>query len=661
MRRSTRWPVRGAFVAVFIVAAILAIVLPAATSEAGTSAPGGGERIISYNAQIAIQHNGSIRVTEEIIYDFGADQRHGIFRVIPVQVRYNGRYDRVYPIDVQSVQADTPNPEYSVDRSGSSLSIKIGNPDLTVSGAHSYTIRYVVRRSLDSFADHDELYWNALGDQWGVPVNRATVRVSAPGPVSRAACYAGPAGSADKCQHAVITNGVAHFSQDGLGPHQGLTIVVAIPKGVVASPGPLLRERWSLQRAFAVTPVSAGAAGGLLVIMVVLGAVVLARGRDRQYAKSVSRVVAGRPVQDDEAIPLSGDGNGPPPMQSAPPADVRPGQTGTLLTGRATPRDVTATIVDLAMRGYLTIEEAERTTEMRRDWRLAQLKKKGDLLDYEQLLLDALFADAGIDHGAPSTLMSQLGSTFTGSLREAEGALATDVTDRGWFTSRPDVVRLKWLIAGGLVFVAGLAATIAAAAFTHYGLVPVPLALAGLVLIIFARWMPVRTAKGTEVARKLEGFRRYIMTTAGGQAPAAGQAHPVDRAHPADQAAPVDQAAPADQAHPAGQDMRDAYLPYAIAFGCTKEWADVTAAMTDGDRVPSWYRGANPASAGNLAVLSGSAYYFSSMHHFAASTSTWLANQTSGRGGGFLGGGSGSGFSGGFSGGGGGGGGGGSW
>src|SRR5262249_26856052 len=155
-------------------------------------------------------------------------------------------------------------------------------------------------------------------------------------------------------------------------------------------------------------------------------------------------------------------------------------------------------------------------------------------------------------------------------------ALATDVTDRGWFTSRPDVVRLKWLIAGGLLFVAGLAATIAAAAFTHYGLVPVPLALAGLVLIIFARRMPVRTAKGTEVARKLEGFRRYIMTTAGGQAPAAGKAHPADRAHPADQAAPV------DQAHPAGQDMRDAYLPYAIAFGCTKEWADVTAAMTDG-------------------------------------------------------------------------------
>jgi uncharacterized membrane protein YgcG len=643
MRRSTRWLVRGAFLAVFIVAATMAIVLPAATPGRGASTSGSDERIINYNAQIAIQHDGSIRVTEEIVYDFGADQRHGIFRVIPTRVRYNGRYDRVYPIDVRSVQAGTPNPEYSVHSSGSSLSIKIGDPDLTVTGAHSYTITYVVRRSLNAFADHDELYWNALGNQWGVPVNRATVRVSAPGPVSRAACFAGPAGSTSRCQHAAITNGVASFAQHGLGPHQGLTVVVAIPKGVVASPGPLLRERWSLQRAFAVTPVSAGAAGGLFAIVAILGAVMLARGRDRQYAGSVSRVVAGRPVQDEKAIPLSGDGNGPPPVQSAPPPDVRPGHTGTLLTDRATPRDVTATVVDLAVRGYLTIEETARTTEMRRDWRLVRLKKKGDLLDYEQLLLDALFAGGGSRHGARSTLMSELGSDFTGSLREAEGALATDVTERGWFTSRPDVVRLKWIIIGGLVLVAGLAATIAAAAFTHYGLVPVPLALAGLALIIFARWMPVRTAKGTEVARKLEGFRRHITTTAGGQAHHAGQAHP------------------ADQGHPGGPDVLDAYLPYAIAFGCTKEWADATAAMTDGDRVPSWYRGAGQASAGDLAVLSGSAYYFSSMHHFAASTSTWLAHQTSGRRGGFLGGGSGSGFSGGFSGGGGGGGGGGSW
>jgi Predicted membrane protein (DUF2207). len=99
------------------------------------SAQTNAERITSYDARITIQHNGSILVTEQITYDFGTDRRHGIFRVIPVRVRYNGRYDRIYPIDVRSVWSDTPNPEYEVDSSGSSISIKIGNPDRTVTGA----------------------------------------------------------------------------------------------------------------------------------------------------------------------------------------------------------------------------------------------------------------------------------------------------------------------------------------------------------------------------------------------------------------------------------------------------------------------------------------------------------------------------------------------
>src|SRR6266571_1071450 len=145
------------------------------------------------------------------------------------------------PFDVRSVESDAPA-QYTVDSNGSSVSIKIGDPDLTVTGAHTYTLTYLVRGSLNGFADHDELYWNAVGNQWDVPIDQARVRVSAPAAVSRAACFAGPVGSTAACQHAAITNGAARFSQSGLGPREGLTVVVAIPKGVVASPGPILRS-----------------------------------------------------------------------------------------------------------------------------------------------------------------------------------------------------------------------------------------------------------------------------------------------------------------------------------------------------------------------------------------------------------------------------------
>jgi uncharacterized membrane protein YgcG len=599
-----------------------AIALPApgrATAQASA------ERITSYHAGIVIQRDGSILVTEQIVYNFGSDQRHGIIRAIPVRLRYSGSYDRIYAVDVQSVDSPDAPAQYIVDNNGSYVSVKIGDPNQTVTGEHSYTLTYLVRGSLNAFADHDELYWNAVGNQWDVPIDQATVQVSAPVDVTRAACFAGPLGSTAPCQYGGITSGVASFGQAGLGPNEGMTVVVAIPKGVVASAGPVLRERWSLQRAFAVTPVSAAAAGGLLAVLAVLGAMVLARGRDRRYSRSDAHVVRGTAVQAEEAMPLSGHGE--PAMQSAPPADLRPGQAGTLLDGVANPRDVTGTIVDLAVRGYLRIDDAGEQTS--RDWSLVRLDKTGGLLDYEQILLDGLFK--GPTTVKTSTLLSELGPEFTDYLKQAQDALYADVAERGWFTARPDKVRRKWVVIGCLLFFIGVAGVIAAAATSHFGLIPVPVALAGLVLVGCARWMPVRTAKGTDLTRRLLGFRRYITTAVPGQAPATEQT-------------------------PAGQhDVFEDYLPYAIVFGCTKQWADVTASLAGADRAPSWYRSRRPYSPGTLTALSGSGYYFSSMHHFATNTSNWIGSAASGGSGS-------SGFSGGgFSGGGGGGGGGGSW
>ena len=589
------------------------------------TAQASAERITSYHAGIAIQRDGSILVTEQIVYNFGSDQRHGIIRAIPVRLRYSGSYDRIYAVNVQSVYSSDAPAQYTVDNNGSYVSVKIGDPNQTITGEHTYALTYLVRGSLNAFTDHDELYWNAVGNQWDVPIDQATVQVSAPVDVTRAACFAGPLGSTAPCQHGGITSGAASFGQAGLGPNEGMTVVVAIPKGVVASAGPVLRERWSLQRAFAVTPLSAGTAGGLLAVLAVLGAMVLVRGRDRRHFRSDAHVVGGTAVQAEEAVPLSGHGE--PAVQSAPPADVRPGQAGTLLDGVANPRDVTGTIVDLAVRGYLRIEDAGEQTS--RDWSLVRLDKTGGLLAYEQILLDGLFK--GPTRVKTSTLFSELGPEFTDYLKQAQDALYADVAERGWFTARPDEVRRRWVAIGGVLFVIGVAGVIAAAATSHFGLIPVPVALAGLVLVGCARWMPVRTAKGTDLTRRLLGFRRYITTAAPGQGPATGQT-------------------------PAGQhDVFEDYLPYAIVFGCTKQWADVTASLAGADRAPSWYRSSRPYSPGTLTALSGSGYYFSSMHHFATNTSNWIGSAASGGSGS-------SGFSGGgFSGGGGGGGGGGSW
>jgi len=293
---------------------------------------------------------------------------------------------------------------------------------------------------------------------------------------------------------------------------------------------------------------------------------------------------------------------------------VRPGQAGTLLDGVANPRDATGTIVDLAVRGYLRIEDApaDQTPQDTatvslwepKDWRLVRLTKTGGLLDYEQILLDGLFQDAATGPGGPSTRLSELGHGFAGRLRQAQDALYTDVARRGWFTARPDRVRRRWLLTGCALFATGTAAVAVAAAFSHLALIPVPVALAGLVLIGRARWMPVRTAKGTDLARRLLGFRRYLTTTAAGQARPAGQA-----------------------------DLLDDYLPYAIVFGCTKQWAELSAAVTGAGQAPSWYRSSGPYVPGNLSSLSRSFYYFSPIYQFAATVNNWIATHSASSGG----------------------------
>src|SRR5712691_10772542 len=158
MRRSIRRLLLGSAVLCAIAAAVLAAVL---VTPGGASAQAGLESITNYDTRIAIQRDGSILVTEQIAYDFGPDERHGIIREIPVRFRYNGSYDRIYRLDVRSVQSPDAPSQYTVDSNGSSVRIRIGDPDQTVTGEQRYVITYLVGGSLNGFADHDELYWNA--------------------------------------------------------------------------------------------------------------------------------------------------------------------------------------------------------------------------------------------------------------------------------------------------------------------------------------------------------------------------------------------------------------------------------------------------------------------------------------------------------------------
>ncbi|MEA2551366.1 MAG: hypothetical protein QOE25_1135, partial [Actinomycetota bacterium] len=227
------------------------------------------ERINSYHETVRVQSDGTLDVTEEIAYDFGSTPHHGIFRDIPTVFRLDDTFDRVTPVqDVRVEASGGASSAFKVSTSGGLTTIKIGDANATVTGAHTYTIHYLVRGAINGFADHEELYWNAVGPNWAVTISDAKLTVIAPA-IQQVACFQGSDGSQLPCDHIRFREGAttATFGAATLFPFQGLTGVVSMPKGAV--PVTVLKqERWALTRAFSVAPGPAGLAGGVLVLLV---------------------------------------------------------------------------------------------------------------------------------------------------------------------------------------------------------------------------------------------------------------------------------------------------------------------------------------------------------------------------------------------------------
>ena len=591
------------------------------------------ERIHSYDVHVLVMANGTIDVTETIDYDFGFNSRHGILREFVTSQGYNPADDpdpraasvrrdvkwwRQYPLDVISVASDAPD-RYAVESVKSAFNAdlqtkraRIGDKDVTVTGRHTYTIHYRQKGAVNALSGDDELYWNIVGTGWNVPIDRVHIAVSAEtGAITRVACFSGEAGSTTPCASA-IASGNAEFGAANLGAYEGVTIAATIPDadGPAIEPVKYIREKWSIGRAFDVTPTTV--AGGAAVALFAVGGVGLLLfrvGRDRSAVGSITDIAFSEGAEENTE-PVGLFEHVPTPVEFVPPDGIRPAQLGVLIDESADNLDVSATLVDLAVRGYLRIEEVTNKRGRVKDHRLVRLTKNDGLLHYEQLLLQHLFETG------PIVTMSQLKNKFASDMREIKEALYADAIDRGFFARRPDQIRQKWTAIGFFSLAIGVALLIAAIVMTHIALVAAPLAAAGLLMALCARFMPRRTARGTGVYRRALGFQDFIENSEKNRAQFAEK-----------------------------QNLFTEYLPYAVVFGCTDRWARTFESLGYQPDTSSWYVGTYP-------------FAFSSFSHsietFSSNAGSMLSSTPASSGGsGFGGGGS--------SGGGGGGGGGGSW
>jgi uncharacterized membrane protein YgcG len=573
-----------------------------------TAGPAGADEgwvITSFDSSISVSIDSTLTVQEDIRVDFGSQQKHGIFRTIPLRYRYNDTNDRYYRLSVMTVTDGTQNVPYTTSVVSDNEVIKIGDPNRLVTGVNRYVITYRVAGAMNSFSDHDELFWNVDGALWPVPKQSVTASVILPASsFQKAACYQGPSGSTEACKYQTSGDTVSYSSTRTLASGEQMSVVVALNKGAVSVPPPLLepRQRQFPQDAFDLNPFTA--AVSLSILIVGFGLVAWnwwMHGRDREYLTQYYL------TNDPRERPEPLFHHDPVVVEFGPPQNLRPAELGVILDERADQKDVTATIVDLAVRGHMTIAEVPGKKDWTLTWKEADV---ASLLPFEKTLLDGLFA------GRQQVTLSALKGTFATTLRLAESQVYSDAMSRKLFTARPDWARAGWGCLGMGVIVLGCALAFLLGIAFGWGLVGAAVTLVGMVLTITFRSMSQRTAAGHELLQHTLGFRLYMTTAEKYRQQFAEKA----------------------------QIFTD-LLPYAIVFGCVTQWARAFEGI-DTSASSGWYSGTGPFQA---ALLASSLESMNSSISSAISYSPPSAGSSSGFGGG------------GFSGGGGGGGGGGSW
>jgi uncharacterized membrane protein YgcG len=465
------------------------------------------ERVLDFHSDIRIAADGTLTVTEMIVVQAeGREIRRGILRDFPTDYRDRRGARVLVPFEVLRVTRNGEAERYSLERLGNGVRVRIGDPDAMLRyGRHTYEIRYRTARQVGFFDDHDELYWNVNGNGWTFAFDNISAEVTLPRAVPaadlKAEAYTGPLGAQGRSYQAFTQDGAAAYrSTLPFQPREGMTVVLAFPKGVVARPTPLQRATWFLS---ANTGVLAGLAGACLLLVFLYWRWSLV-GRDPRAGPRFPRY---------EAPPGYG------------PAAVR-----YLDKMGCDDRCFAAGLLGLGQRGLVKI------TQSPDGYSIEATGKTGEVLPGDDPLLAML--------PGPGTPLL-IGRTHNSSVEEARAALA---------------VGLEQHYGGGLFsknrgsLMAGIGIAAATGGLMHLLDAPVAFlaAIGGamvLLLLFFARILPAYSVGGRKLEDHIEGLRQYLSVA---------EADELRRM----------------KAPPQTGEEFARMLPYAVALGVEKTWAD---------------------------------------------------------------------------------------
>jgi Predicted membrane protein (DUF2207) len=554
-------------------------------------------RISDFHDDITVAKDGSAVIAERITLNF-VGEWHGIHRTIPIEYPGpNGTNYELY-LKITSVTDDQgTNLKYESSTSGGFRDLKIYIPD-AVDATRIVEITYRVPNGTRFFNDYDEFYWNVTGNDWPVPIDHASATVHFPDGAAgslRVQAFTGVYGSSERDATATANGDDATFETNNPLPMRGgLTVDVYIPKGILTEPGAITRLLWFL--------------GGNPVVF--LPFVTLAvmftlwwyKGRDPDAGMSVA------------------------PMYEPPPG-ITPAEAGTLLDDSIHPRDITSTIIDLAVRGFIKIEEVADKGLLftHKDYVFHLLKPKSEwnnasLAPHERVMLENVFA------GGDDTRLSSLKNRFYTAVPIIREDIMSALKNKGIYLLDPESANGYSVAAaiGMLIPFAILQYLGWANFFNSIPLMILSLLVSAVIWWLFARVMTAKTIKGARTQIAVLGFQEFM--------------NRVD----------------AERLKVMPPTTFEKFLPYAMALGVEHHWAQAFAGIVKDP--PSWYAapgGYAPGMAFNPIFFSSAMTNMATDMHQVFVSAPRASSSGSGFGGGGFGGGGG--FSGGGFGGGGGG------
>ncbi len=465
------------------------------------------EKINDFSVEIKINKDGTTDVKETIVYDFGNLERHGFFREIPfIKKNEQGKKFALEFKNFSVVDEKGKPYPFNQSKKGENIRLKIGDPNKTITGVNTYTLSYKVIGALTYFSDHDELYWNITGNDWPVSINSVTATVYLPEKTEeknlRTKCFTGGFGSTlSECQVYIEKDGekIIFQATRSLSLKEGLTVVVGFPKGLVSVLEPKeYKSFWETLIGKLIILLL-----GFLALIWYLVLPIYIIYRWFKYGRDPKPTDLGE-VRAWFDPPKTPDGK----------RFLTPAEVGVLGDERVDLKDISATIVDLARRDYLRIEERKKG-----EFWLVENKKqqKNQLLPFERLLLDQFFKN--------STEINLKKTYLYDEVEKVKEAIYNEAVKVGFFSKNPYWVRMKMK---GLTLFSFITGNV----------------FLFIVALTFGRHLPQKTVEGVKaklVAFSLRNFLKSQKTQLTFQA---------DR-----------------------QMLFERLLPYAIVFGVEKIWA----------------------------------------------------------------------------------------